>query len=81
MTGTINNGHRADVEFGPYRGRAGVQVIDGETMVAFPANLREMKDIASGTIGGAAYAVKSIVRSESVPSMVVLTVTAVTLEA
>ena len=56
-----------------------MQVIDGETMVAFPANLREMKDIASGTIGGGLCGQRSC--ASEAPSMVVLTVTAVTLEA
>lgn len=78
MSGTINNGKRLAVEFGTYRGKAGVQQRGDVTQVAFFASSRDMRGVTAGTIAGQPYSVDAVVMSDTVPGMVVLTVTAVT---
>lgn len=75
MTFTINNGHRALVEFGPYAGRAGVSE-DGRE-VAFVAKLRDIRGVTTGSVDGVPHAVLRCDQSATVPAMVVLTVAAV----
>lgn len=82
MTFTINNGRRADVEFGSYHGRAGISA--NGTEVAFLAALRDFRDplggalkVTSGEIDGNPFTVIDARRSESVDGMIVLTVAAV----
>lgn len=75
MTFTINNGHRAHVEFGPYSGRAGVSE-DGRE-VAFIAKLRDIQGVNSGTVDGVPHDVLRCEKSATIPAMVVLTVAAV----
>ena len=78
MSGTINNGQRLAVEFGAYRGKAGVQQRGGVTEVAFFASSRDMRGVIAGTIEGQPCTVDDVAMSDTVPGMVVLTVTAVT---
>jgi SepF-like predicted cell division protein (DUF552 family) len=76
----VNNGRRAEVSFGSYSGQAGVQDADGEITVAFVAKIGDLKAVSSGMIDGEAVVVTKVARSERVPDMVVLTVTAVSPE-
>lgn len=76
MTFTINNGRRADVEFGPHKGRSGISEDGGE--VAFFAKLKDFAGVTSGTIGDVPHVVTGARKSDTVDGMIVLTVQAVT---
>lgn len=78
MNDSVKNGRRAEVSFGPYSGKAGVQDAGGEITVAFVAPFRDIKAVTSGMIDNEAVTVSKVARSERVPDMVVLTVAAVT---
>lgn len=80
MTFTINNGRRADVSFGTYKGRAGIS--EDWTEVAFPARLRDFRDplgsglkLVGGAIEGREFTVTDARQSGE---WVILTVAAVT---
>lgn len=82
MTGSVNNGRRADVAFGPYQRRAGiVEQANGTMRIAFFGAADRLKGEKTGTVDGAPVAVLSVDTSDpgkgGVAGMVV--VTAVTL--
>ncbi len=64
MSQAINNGRRADVAFGNFRGRAGVVEHAGVMQVAFAGDLRSLAGVAEGTIDGVPYRVASIAASD-----------------
>ena len=75
MTGTIENGERLDVAFGPYEGKAGIcDRGEGLRDVAMFADHRKLRNVTQGTIAGEPVEVLAIERSEFVRGMVVLTV-------
>lgn len=74
MSGTINNGRRAQVSFGPFSGVAGVNEVGGAMQVAFAAEQRRLANVEAGTIDGDPYRVLKVERSGVVKGMVVLTV-------
>jgi hypothetical protein len=76
---TINNGRRTGVEFGAYKGRAGISQDGSEVAFMFDGNVARLVG-KTGTIDGARYRVESARLSERPKGMVVLTVTAVTAE-
>lgn len=71
----VNNGRRVPASFGTVSAIAGVvDREDGAMEVAFVARLAAVQSLTMGTVDGDAVTIRSVRRSEFVPSMVVLIV-------
>lgn len=77
----VHPGRLAEVSFGSYAGKAGLQDADGKTVIAFVGDTRKLRAGLIGTIDGAPHRVLSVSENDAkvggLKGMVRLTVEAV----